>query len=799
MQPLGRDPSWREGIVEELADGTRNANFSGQGVGFALEHSVREAAEELYQAGYAPQLATALDLPITSKDLRASTLVATLIISNAALLHHRLRLVPRLSNVMSLERALQEPASTQEALRHAWKAILAVDYHPVFAPASAALEALANCDAQEPIRQIAANAILLADELASLRFDHAGGLYHRLLASARFDGSFYTNNVSAVLLARLALNDAFVNWADAETVASLKIIDPACGTGTLLMGAMHAIRDRHEHAAGSGTDSDMLHLALVEDMLYGLDINRNGVQLAACNLTLGNPRVDFQRMNLFTMRHGPQSSGDARAGSLELLATAEDRHDIASLAVPLPTAGGLEAERAEPGDVPEEPLTATFDLVIMNPPFTRNDIRNRQYASSNRRSLQAREIEIGRFLASRDPVAFRAIDQTSIATFFIPLADALLKKSTGTLASVLSTTALTSASGAGERRFLAERFQIETVVTSHDPHQWNFSENTAIHESLLLARRPGAVRRATRFLSLARMPRDAHEAILLADLINHGQPIGDWGVEHSWPWPRIREGDWTVAQFYDGGLAEAKHDLAALAGSTLAPAGELCHVEPAGRRIHDAFLRDAADDAPWTTPILWDHATTRQTTMSTSADVRASPRPERERYARHLMKKAGRLLIVNRLRTDTVRVTACRAEQPLLGSAWVPVRPIEADADFERALCAWWNSTPGILTLLHSRSKALDYARYSLDALRALLVPDPGRTAIKPLCEAFDSCRSKSLLPWPQMDECPTRAMLDQAAAQVLRIDGRTIADWRQRITREPTVSKKPAHPAERN
>lgn len=799
VQPLGRDPSWREGTVEDLADSIRNADLSRQRVGFAIEHCVREAADELYQAGYAPQLATALALPKTNKDLRASTLVAALILSNAALLHHRLRLVPSLSDITTLESALQEPSSAPDAIRDAWKAILAVDYHPVFAPALAALEALSNCKAHEPIRQIATNAVAMADELASLRFDHAGSLYHRLLASARFDGSFYTNNVSAVLLARLALTDEFVDWANADAVAKLKVIDPACGTGTLLMGAMHAIRDRHERTSGSSADSDLLHLALVEDVLYGLDINRHGVQLAACNLTLGNPRVDYRRMNLFTMRHGPQPSGDSKAGSLELLATAESLNDIASLAVPLPSASGLQAERAEPGEAPEESLTAKFDLVIMNPPFTRNDVRNRQYDRSNRRSLQEREIEIGRFIADRDPEAFRAIDQTSVATFFIPLADALLKKPSGTLASVLPTTALTGASGSGQRRFLAERFQIETIVTSHDPQRRNFSENTAIHESLVLARRPGPERQPTRFLSLARMPRDAHEAILLADLINQSLPIKDWGAEHSWPWPRIRAGDWTVAQFYDGRLAEALHDLAALAGTTLAPAGELCHIEPEGRRVRDAFFRNAPDDAPWTTPVLWDHATDKQTTMNAREDVLASPKPESEKYARYLTKKASRLLIVNRLRTDTVRVTARRAEQPLLGSAWVPVRPIEPDAGFERALCAWWNSTPGILTLLHSRSKALDYARYSLDALRALLVPDPKRTAIEPLTEAFDSCRSKSLLPWPRMHECPTRAMLDQAAAKVLRIDGRTIADWRQRIAREPTVSKKPAHAVETN
>ena len=146
------------------------------------------------------------------------------------------------------------------------------------------------------MRWIADTAIGVADELASLRFDHAGSLYHRLLASARHDGSFYTNNVSAMLLARLALTEDMANWSNPDELANLKIIDPACGTGTLLMAAMHAIRDRHENAAGGGGDSALLHLALVEDVLYGLDINRHGVQLAACNLTLGNPRVDYSRM-----------------------------------------------------------------------------------------------------------------------------------------------------------------------------------------------------------------------------------------------------------------------------------------------------------------------------------------------------------------------------------------------------------------------------------------------------------------------------------------------------------------------
>ena len=789
MQRFGREPTWREGSVADFADSLRNADLSRQLVADTIEYTVRKAADMLH--GCAPDLASALVLPKRKEDLRAASLVAALMLSNAALLHHRLRFVPSLAGVVQLKIALGEPTKTPAIIREAWQAILSIDFHPVFAPALAALRALNDDDAREPMRWIAENAIAVADELASLRFDHAGSLYHRLLASAKYDGSFYTNNVSAMLLARLALTEDMVDWSNPDALAKLKIIDPACGTGTLLMAAMHAVRDRHEHSAGAEADSDPLHLALVEDVLYGLDINRHGIQLAACNLTLGNPRVDYSRMNLFTMQHGPQPNGRAKAGSLEFLATAKDESDLARFIAPLPTTGELGAERAEPGAATGKSLTGLFDLVIMNPPFTRNDIRNRQYDKRDRRSLQEREIEIAEFLRNRDSSAFHAIDQTSVESFFAPLADALVKPGAGSLASVVPTTALTGASSAPKRKFLAERFQIETIVTSHDPKRVNFSENTSIHESLIVARRPGAERAATRFISLARMPQDTHEAILLSDLINLRKPLGSWGTEHSWPWPRVREGDWSAAQFYDGDLANAVRDLAALAGTVLTPAGILCRIEPGGQRIRDAFLRKSPSEAPWTVPILWDHPTEIQTAMNAEADVFGAPKPGRADYAKRLQGKASRLLVVNRLRTDTVRVSACYAPQPLLGSAWIPVRPISPNPAFEHALCAWWNSTPGVLTLLHCRAKALDYPRFALDSLRSLLIPDPNLVDVTPLADAFTATRSKALKPWPQMHDCQNRARLDQAAAQVLRIDGRTITDWRERIAREPTVSGK--------
>ena len=153
----------------------------------------------------------------------------------------------------------------------------------------------------------------LAQSLGTLGYDYADPLYHRILGTAKSDGAFYTNNLSAIMLARLALTDDFTDWSDLKAVRRLRIMDPACGTGTLLMAALQAVKAQAARAGAAAHDDPGLHRDIVENVLCGLDINAHAIQLAACNLTLGAPTVDHRRMNLGTMPHGPQAGDDVRA------------------------------------------------------------------------------------------------------------------------------------------------------------------------------------------------------------------------------------------------------------------------------------------------------------------------------------------------------------------------------------------------------------------------------------------------------------------------------------------------------
>lgn len=299
-----------QGIYAQVAAAS-GLGKPGQIVADEIVDAVLHASAVLQEEGMEGPLAEALDLvPEDDGGARGICTIAALMLCNACLLQRRLRDEPQLKTILRLDRVAAS-SNPKEVLQIAWEAILEKDYAPVFRPALAVLAALREGIAVDiAIRAVAECANRVADSLSDLGHDHAGPLYHRILGSAKSDGAFYTNNLSAVMLARMALSEDFIDWSDSEAVANLRIMDPACGTGTLLMATLKTIKDRCENNKELSSEfRNHLHRRLVEEVLCGLDINQHGVQLAACNMTLGAPTVDYARMNLFTMPHGPQNDG----------------------------------------------------------------------------------------------------------------------------------------------------------------------------------------------------------------------------------------------------------------------------------------------------------------------------------------------------------------------------------------------------------------------------------------------------------------------------------------------------------
>ena len=200
---------------------------------------------------------------------------------------------------------------------------------------------------------------------------------------ARYDGSYYTSTAAAVLLASLALREEDVDWSDPNAVANLRICDPACGTGTLLMTAAERIRDLRMAADNiNPVDDEALGLVLVEDILWGYDKNLTATHLAASALGMLSPETRFSRMNVHIARLGVQK-GKASLGSLDFLAGKPQ--------LDMWTRSGT--RQVESGDVSGE-NPPPMDLVIMNPPFTRDSLRHDQFSRSDEKAIKLREKEM---------------------------------------------------------------------------------------------------------------------------------------------------------------------------------------------------------------------------------------------------------------------------------------------------------------------------------------------------------------------------------------------------------------------
>lgn len=567
----------------------------GQMTAMTIEGGVKRAAAYLMQDDEAIELLRDTLELAPDTDAREVATVAALLLCNACLMHKRLKSdadgMAMLVGLDSVMRA-NDPI---ESLIGPWETILERDFEPIFRPALAVLQAVPRSDvAQYAITAVAECANDLADEVGDLGYDHAGPLYHRILGSAESDGAFYTKHISALMLAGLVLSPDLIDWSDIEAVKRLRVLDPACGTGTLLMAALKVIKDR-ALAAGAVDQPGVndLHRHLVQHGIHGLDINYQATQLAASSLTLGAPSVDYESMHIHTMQHGPQADGSVKLGSLELLldAVRGDQPDLLTHTKHAPLTH----------DVPDRTEVAhdvqNVDVVLMNPPFTNNAKRSQRYTASTVDHMRDREDLIKRRVSALEMGANDVIESNSGSTFFTPLVEVLLKPSSGTVGKIVPTTACVGVAGLAERKFLANRFHVEAVVTSHDPHSINFSENTEIHESLLVLKRSGdgVYEVPTKFVSLKRQPTSANEVAEFIDSVNSGVD-SVWSAVHEWPRERVKQGDWAPAQYFDGSIATIVDSL--LENPRLKLAAELATVEPAPRRTIDAFVNPTNNVAP---------------------------------------------------------------------------------------------------------------------------------------------------------------------------------------------------------
>ncbi len=782
--------------VQQAPDSLSGADRAAQKLSDALDAAVGQLS-----ANDCRNLAQALDLPAnkpgtgeegdTSGGYRVAAKRGLLVVATAMLFHHRLQghLPVLRPEGYDGEWPPASPAVCTEqtaaigALQEAWRGILAVDYRPVFQTGRAALGAISsNIDNSLAVRNLARMVADISEEVAGLRHDLLGRIFHRVLDTAPYDGSFYTSTTAAVLLASLALRKQDADWSNPDAVASLRICDPACGTGTLLMAAAERIRDlRNAADRDTQEDEEILNLALVEEVLWGYDSNLTATHMAAATVGMLSPATQFRHINIHRVRLGV-FNGMPYVGSLEFL-TGQAR-----LAEWPDLAERLDGDEAAP-------LPPPLDLVIMNPPFTRDSLRYDQFNSAEELAVKGRETE----LLKRHPHRAAARQHSSGGPFMV-LAERLLKQDSGTLALVLPSVVPTAAGNLALRRFLAQQFHVETIVTSHDPNRIYFSENTTIGEVLIVCRRwrDDSPKPPTRVFNLARNPESPLQALDIADRIQRASggddpSFRDFTVQEV-DSQRIAQGDWAAVNFLSPFLVEAYRRLSEDGPARVAtiPLSQIADVGPEGRRIRDAYRYSNMPTASGRRA-LWHHKTEITQSMAAETDVYIEPKLSKGPMAEDYWGQRSRLLLPHRLWLPLARVAAVVLEEATVGSIWTPCRPHAPE--ILKALCLYLNSTPGLLSLLGERdNRKPSYPSFSLDTLRSAPVPDLtalGEAERHMLSGWFDWLQYETLLPFPLMADDPVRAQIDAAVVKALALDAEWVATIRRDLAREPSVTNK--------
>ena len=634
-----------------------------------------------------------------------------------------------------------------------WRAILERNYFPIFWSASTLIARLSTTVAGRILDLLWRSAEQLITGGVTKSHDLTGVVFQRLIADRKFLATFYTQPAAAALLATLALPadepPAGAAWADSDTLGAIQIGDFACGTGTLLSAACQRVALLHELSGGSPAE---LHPKLMEHGLVGLDVLNSAVHLTATMLASSRPEIPFDGECLLTMPYGVSGSV-ASVGSLGLLAE-HAQSNLIERADAI-TAGGRGAKRVQ--DIVSRIGHGQFDLVIMNPPFSRATSHEALNIGTGNPALAAmnttREDQIAMLKALNQAAGSAAIGniRAGLGTHFTDLAIRKVRDG-GTIALVLPMSFAAGGLWSKVRAAISEHFETITIISiaASGSSSRSFSADTDIAECLMVAAGKGRSASSMTAVVLERQPASIAHAEQVGEQIAaalHDVPprlddrprgaaritIGDEPVGYMIQSDFRNGGAWRIVGIDDPSLAQCAYhlmdgklyslnaiaeqpiempialmrDLVEIGFSDMEISGDKPDGDPQG-----PFEIVRPISASPTYPILWSHDAKRERTLSVVPDcegqikrVRPELQPSVDVDAATIWRSAS-LAHWNRdcqFNSQSI-IVALTPQNAIGGRAWPTIRA--KDERRERALALWYNSTLGLLLYWWSANKS---------------------------------------------------------------------------------------------
>lgn len=372
-------------------------------------------------------------------------------------------------------------------------------------------------------------------------------------------------------------------------------------------------------------------------------------------------------------------------------------------------------------------------------------------------------------------------------------------------------------------RNILDEYNLRFVISSHEADNWNFSEDTGLSETMLVADGESD-EESTYYINLWEQPKAYAESLSLSNLISnadnanldsqgvselktadkkYGEIIKAPTQDEDLPWV-------LPAAFAQTELVKTSYHL--LDGSVYIPGrgnvGEIDVVKldsratlgPDGRDVYDGFN---TTDSPTAYEALWGMDSEEANSLIQESNQYLSPlsqaksgRPLRD--ADTLWGRSGSLMLPKELRLNTNSITGVTLPDKALSNVWWPTRWDGSDEEenrkMERRLALWLNSSLGFVSMLGRRQDTegpfVKFPKAWWEATDVLDLDSLDDDQLAALDELWDEIQNEELQPFPEMSDDDIREKIDDTFEDVLHIDGLdTLRDF---LSREPVVTNEP-------
>jgi hypothetical protein len=352
------------------------------------------------------------------------------------------------------------------SLRRAFEKILEINYRPIFS-----IDVLGSLN-ETYIKDTFD--IIWGLRIEEVQYELPGRIYNELMPEdlRKMMAAFFTRPIAAELLANLSIERSNVT-----------LLDPSCGSGTLLVAGYN----RKKHCFIREKRIGNPHQLFCEHDIHGMDIMPFSAHLSAANLAACEPRVPIEHTKITAVDSLKISRGEA----LE------------------PGIGALQNLYPEGTQNLNDPYEIKeFDVVLMNPPFTKIERGIRQHI----------ELERYRELCG---------GEVGLWGHFIPLAYDLLKDN-GILGAVIPINILRGRESSRVREFLFSMFTplfiIKPVVN------YAFSESAEYRDIIIIGKKgPPSLGQKTKFVlfreNISSVTKE--DILVMVDQIKHIEKVMD--------------------------------------------------------------------------------------------------------------------------------------------------------------------------------------------------------------------------------------------------------------------------------